>query len=61
MKHYLYNKTIGDDILENAVALEHKLWNREDYSEEDIPLFSNIMDFIMENKESFIKYFNGAE
>lgn len=61
MKHFLYNETVGDDALENAVVLEHKLWNRETILKEDIQLFSNILDFIMENKESFINYFNGAE
>lgn len=50
-------KSTGERIFEDAVSLEKKLWNREDYGEEDITLFSNIMDYIENNKEDFIKSF----
>lgn len=50
-------KSTGERIFEDAVNLEKKLWNREDYGEEDITLFSNIMDYIENNKEDFINSF----
>ena len=50
---------MGEKIFDELVKLEKKLWDREDYGEEDIPLFSNAMDFISEHKEDFIKFFDG--
>lgn len=47
----------GEEIYKALTELEKKLWNREDYSEEDIPLFSNAMDFITANKEAFEEFF----
>lgn len=47
----------GTQIYEELVKLEKKLWNREDYNEEDIPLFSNAMDFITANRKEFEEFF----
>lgn len=47
----------GTRIYEELVKLEKKLWNREDYSEEDIPLFSNAMDFIEAHEKEFEEFF----
>lgn len=48
---------IGKEIFNDLVKLEQKLWNREDYSEDDITTFSNAMDFIEKYLEEFIEYF----
>lgn len=52
---------VGLKIWDGLVELEKKMWNREDYSEDDITLLSNAMDYIEENKEDFYKYFNDKE
>lgn len=44
-------KTFGDLVL-----LEHKLWERKDYSEEDLPLFSIAMDFIESHYKEFMEF-----
>lgn len=44
-------KTFGDLIL-----LEHKLWDRKDYNEEDLPLFSIALDFIESHYREFGKF-----
>lgn len=44
-------KTFGDLIL-----LEHKLWDRKDYNEEDLPLFSIALDFIESHYREFEKF-----
>lgn len=49
---------VGEKIYDDAVELEKRLWNREEYFEEDITLFSNIMDYIEHNREDFIKSFD---
>lgn len=49
---------ISDKIYEEAIELENCLWNRVDYLEEHITLFSNIMDFIDSNREAFNNYFD---
>lgn len=48
----------GKKIYNELVALEKRLWNREDYGEEDITLFSNAMDFIADNLAEFTEYFD---
>lgn len=47
----------GKQIYEELKKLEKKFWNREDYGEEDIPLFSNAMDFIEAHKKEFEEFF----
>lgn len=47
----------GKEIFNDLVKLEQKLWNRADYSEDDITTFSNAMDFIEKYLEEFIEYF----
>lgn len=54
-------KSVGEKILLELWELEKKFWDRADYSEEDIPLFSNAMDFIEENSDKFIEYMNERE
>lgn len=54
-------KNIGEEIYNDAVSLEKKFWDREDYGEEDIPLLSNMMDFIELHKVEFINYFNNLD
>ena len=49
---------ISDKIYDEAIELENRMWNREDYAEEHITLFSNIMDFIDSNREAFNDYFD---
>lgn len=49
---------ISDKIYDEAIELENRMWNREDYSEEHITLFSNIMDFIDSDREAFNNYFD---
>lgn len=51
----------GARIFDDLVTLEKKLWNREDYSEDDITTFSNAMDFIEEYLEEFKEYFKEKE
>ena len=53
--------SVGEQIWDALVELERKFWNREDYSEEDIPLLSNVIDYIDADREDFIKYFNDRE
>lgn len=53
--------TISEKVYKDLVALEKKMWNREDYSEEDIPLFSSAMDFITDNRTLFMKYFDSEQ
>ena len=53
--------TISEKIYKDLVALEKKMWNREDYSEEDIPLFSSVMDFITDNRTLFMEYFDSEQ
>ena len=49
---------ISDKIYDEAIELENRMWNREDYCEEHITLFSNIMDFIDSNREAFNNFFD---
>lgn len=55
------DKDIGKEIFNDLVKLEQKLWNREDYSEDDITTFSNAMDFIEKYLEEFKEYFKEKE
>lgn len=55
------DKDIGKKIFNDLVTLENKLWNREDYSEDDITTFSNAMDFIEKYLEEFMEYFKEKE
>lgn len=55
------NKDAGGKLFENLVVLENKLWNRADYSEDDITTFSNAMDFIEANINEFKEYFKGEQ
>lgn len=48
---------VGKSIYNELVKLEKKMWNREDYSEEDITLFSDAMDYIENNKKDFIEFY----
>lgn len=48
-------KSLGEKLWDNAVELEKRLWDRDEYYEEDIVLFSDIMDYLTEN---FIKWAN---
>lgn len=50
--------SVGEQVYSDAVDFEKRLWNREDYGEDDITLFSNIMDFVEANLKSFIAYHN---
>ena len=48
----------GELIYKDAVELEQRLWDRQETYEDDITLFSNIMDFVTEHKDEFVKYLN---
>ena len=50
-------KDVGTQIFDDLIVLEKKMWNRADYSEDDITTFSNAMDFIVEHLEEFKEYF----
>ena len=50
-------KDVGTQIFDDLIVLEKKMWNRADYSEDDITTFSNAMDFIEEHLEEFKEYF----
>lgn len=52
---------VGLKIWDGLVELEKKMWNREEYGDDDITLLSNALDYIEENKEDFYKYFNDKE
>ena len=49
----------GEEIWDALVELEKKFWNREDYSEEDVTLLSDVIDYIESDREDFVRYFNG--
>lgn len=47
---------LGEEIYKNAMEFERKLWCREDYQDDDVVLFSHIMDYVEKNKEDFCNY-----
>ena len=51
------SKNIGREIFNDLVELEKKLWNREDYSEDDITTLSDAMDFIEVHLKEFEEFF----
>lgn len=50
-------KDVGTQIFDDLIVLEKKMWDRADYSEDDITTFSNAMDFIEEHLEEFKEFF----
>lgn len=50
----------GEQTFTDLIKLEHKFWNREDYAEEDIPLFSNAVDFIESHYREFLEFFESS-
>lgn len=46
----------GEQTFADLIKLEHTFWNREDYTEEDIPLFSTAVDFIESHYREFLKF-----
>lgn len=46
----------GEQVFADLIKLEHKFWNREDYGEEDIPLFTTALDFIESQYREFKKF-----
>lgn len=46
----------GNNMFDDLVNFEKRLWNREDYYEEDITLFSWVVDYIEANKKDFEKF-----
>lgn len=46
----------GEQTFTDLIKLEHKFWNREDYTEEDIPLFSTAVDFIESHYREFVEF-----
>ena len=46
----------GEKAFRDLVLLEHKLWDRKDYNEEDIPLFRIALDFIVSHHREFIEF-----
>lgn len=46
----------GERTFGDLVLLEHKLWDRKDYNEEDLPLFSIALDFIESHYSEFKEF-----
>ena len=46
----------GEQVFADLIKLEHKFWDRKDYNEEDIPLFTIALDFIESRYREFKKF-----
>lgn len=51
----------SEELFEELLKLEDRLWNREDVGDDDLPLFSHAIDFIVANKDRFIKFIDDKE